>query len=204
MTRVMKNNAIGVFAIVLMTVAAAPARAADAYKVSSGEITVMCPLTVGGSFEAKTKNLSGDVTPASDEQGAVRGALKVELQTLETGIGIRDRHMKNNYLEVAKGPEFSTAMIEDIRVEKMAGKTVFTAMLSLHGQKRKVTGAAELQQKDGSIKVQAQFPLKVSDFDIPAPTYLGVGVRDEIQIKVSLMATASSTATAVGTSGQKR
>jgi len=200
----MKHNAIGVFAIALMTIAAAPAGASDAYKVSSGEITVMCPLTVGGSFEAKTKNLSGDVTPASDEQGAVRGALKVELQTLETGIGIRDRHMKNNYLEVEKGPEFSTAMIEDIRVEKMAGKTVFTAMLSLHGQKRKVTGAAELQQKDGSIKVQAQFPLKVSDFDIPAPTYLGVGVRDEIQIKVSLMATASSTATAVGTSGQKR
>jgi len=200
----MKNNAIGVFAIALMTIAAAPAGASDAYKVSSGEITVMCPLTVGGSFEAKTKNLSGDVTPASDEQGAVRGALKVELQTLETGIGIRDRHMKNNYLEVEKGPEFSTAMIEDIRVEKMAGKTVFTAMLSLHGQKKKVTGAAELQQKDGSIKVQAQFPLKVSDFDIPAPTYLGVGVRDEIQIKVSLMATASSTATAVGTSGQKR
>jgi len=204
MTRLMKNDAIGVCAIALMTIAAAPAGASDAYKVSSGEVTVMCPLTVGGSFEAKTKNLSGDVTPASDEQGAVRGALKVELQTLATGIGIRDRHMKNNYLEVEKGPEFSTATIEDIRVEKLEGKTVFTAMLSLHGQKKKVTGAAELQQKDGSIRVQAQFPLKVSDFDIPAPTYLGVGVRDEIQIKVSLMATSSSTANAVGTSGQKR
>ena len=204
MTRVMKNNAIGVFAIVLMTVAALPAGAADAYKVSSGEVTVMCPLTVGGSFEAKTKNLSGDVTPASDEQGAVRGALKVELQTLETGIGIRDRHMKNNYLEVEKGPDFSTATIEDIRVEKLEGKTVFTGVLSLHGQKKKVTGAAELQQKDGSIRVQAQFPLKVSDFDIPAPTYLGVGVRDEIQVKVSLLAVRAGGEAATGTSGQKR
>ena len=204
MTRVMKHNAIGVFAIALMTIAAAPAGASDAYKVSSGEITVMCPLTVGGSFEAKTKNLSGDVTPASDEQGAVRGALKVELQTLATGIGIRDRHMKNNYLEVEKGPEFSTATIEDIRVEKLEGKTVFTAMLSLHGQKKKVTGAAELQQKDGSIRVQAQFPLKVSDFDIPAPTYLGVGVRDEIQIKVSLLAVRTGGESPTGTSGQKR
>ena len=204
MTRVMKNNAIGVFAIVLITVAAAPARAADAYKVSSGEITVMCPLTVGGSFEAKTKNLSGDVTPASDEQGAVRGALKVELQTLETGIGIRDRHMKNNYLEVEKGPGFATATIEDIRVEKLEGKTVFTAMLSLHGQKRKVTGAAELQEKDGKVRVQAQFPVKVSEFEIPAPTYLGVGVRDEIQIKVSLLAVRTSGEATTGTSGQKR
>jgi hypothetical protein len=37
--------------------------------------------------------------------------------------------------------------------------------------------------------VQAQFALKVSDFEIPAPTYLGIGVRDEIQIKVALTAT---------------
>ena len=202
MTRVMKNSAIGVFAIALMIAAAAPAGAADAYKVASGEVTVMCPLTVGGSFEAKTKNLSGDVTPASDEQGAVRGALKVELQTLETGIGIRDRHMKNNYLEVEKGPGFATATIEDIRVEKLEGKTVFTAMLSLHGQKKKVSGAAELQQKDGKIRVQAQFPVKVSEFEIPAPTYLGVGVKDEIQIKVSLMAVPSG-AQPVATSGVK-
>ena len=202
MTRVMKNSAIGVFAIALMIAAAAPAGAADAYKVASGEVTVMCPLTVGGSFEAKTKNLSGDVTPASDEQGAVRGALKVELQTLETGIGIRDRHMKNNYLEVEKGPGFATATIEDIRVEKLDGKTVFTAMLSLHGQKKKVSGAAELQQKDGKIRVQAQFPVKVSEFEIPAPTYLGVGVKDEIQIKVSLMAVPAG-AQPVATSGVK-
>jgi polyisoprenoid-binding protein YceI len=204
MTRVMKSTGIVVFAIALMTGAAAPAAAADSYKVTTGEVTVMCPLTVGGSFEAKTKNLSGDVAPAADQQGAVRGALKVELQTLETGIGIRDRHMRNNYLEVEKGPAFATATIEDIRIEKMAGKTVFSGMLSLHGQKKKVTGAAELQQKDGSIRVQAQFPVKVSEFEIPAPTYLGVGVRDEIQIKVSMMAVPASGATAVGTSGQKR
>ena len=204
MTRVMKNNAIGAFAIALMTVAAAPAGASDAYKVSSGEVTVMCPLTVGGSFEAKTKNLSGDVTPASGDQGAARGALKVELQTLETGIGIRDRHMKDNYLEVAKGPEFATAIIDDIRVEKLEGKTVFTGMLSLHGQKRKVTGAAQLQEKDGKIRVQAQFPVKVSEFEIPAPTYLGVGVRDEIQVKVSLLAVRTGGEAAIGTSGQKR
>ena len=200
MTRMMTNNAITALAMTLITGAAASAGAADAYKVSGGEVTVMCPLTVGGSFEAKTKNLSGDVAPA-DGQGTVRGALKVELQTLETGISIRDRHMKNNYLEVEKGPAFATATIEDIRVEKMEGKTVFSAMLSLHGQKKKVTGAAELQQKDGKIRVQAQFPVKVSEFEIPTPTYLGVGVRDEIQIMVSLMAVPAAGAQPVATSG---
>jgi polyisoprenoid-binding protein YceI len=196
----MKNSGAFVIAIALVATGAARADASDAYRISGGEVTVTCPLTVGGSFEAKTRSLSGDVTTAAGEPGALRGALRVELQTLETGIAIRDRHMKNNYLEVEKGPGFAAATIEEIRVEKLDGKTVFTGMLSLHGQKKKVTGAAELQQRDGKIRVQAQFPVKVSEFEIPAPSYLGVGVKDEIQIKVSLMAVPAA-ATAVATSG---
>jgi len=199
----MKNSGAFVIAIALVATGAARAHAADAYRISGGEVTVMCPLTVGGSFEAKTKSVTGDVTPDGDQSGAVRGTLQVDLQTLETGIGIRDRHMKNNYLEVEKGAGFSTATIDDIRVEKLDGKSTFTGVLTLHGQKKKISGAADLQQRDGRIKVQAQFALKVSDFEIPAPTYLGVGVRDEIQIKVSLMATPSTTM-AVGTSGRNR
>ena len=205
MTQMMKSTHALVLAIGLVaTGAATRAHASDAYRISGGEVTVMCPLTVGGSFEAKTKSVTGDVTPDGDQPGAVRGTLQVDLQTLETGIGIRDRHMKSNYLEVEKGAGFSTATIDDIRVEKLDGKSTFTGVLTLHGQKKKISGAADLQQRDGRIKVQAQFALKVSDFEIPAPTYLGVGVRDEIQIKVSLMATPSTTTAAVGTSGRNR
>jgi polyisoprenoid-binding protein YceI len=196
MTQMTKRTHALVIAIGLVaTGAATRAHAADSYRISGGEVTVLCPLTVGGSFEAKTKTLSGEIAPAADQSGAVSGTLKVELQTLETGIGIRDRHMRNNYLEVEK-PGFSTATIDDIRVEKLDGKTTFTGVLSLHGQKKKISGAADLQQRDGSIKVQAQFALKVSDFEIPAPTYLGVGVRDEIQIKVALTATPAKAAVA--------
>ena len=161
-------------------------RAADAYKVSGAEVVVVCPLTVGGSFEARTKSVSGEVTASAAEPGSVSGALKVDLQTLETGIAVRDRHMRENYLEVEKGPDFAVATFDKIRVEKLAGKSTFKGTLLLHGQRQEVTGVADLQQRDGRIRVQAQFPIKVSSFQIPKPTYLGVGVRDEIQIKVSM------------------
>jgi polyisoprenoid-binding protein YceI len=174
--------------VVLTVCAASRAHAADTYRIASGEIAVVCPLTVGGSFEARTKNLSGELGPASEQPGTVRGALRVDLQTLETGIGIRDRHMKDNYLEVDKGPDFSAAMFDDIRVEKLDGKSVFSGTLMLHGQRKPISGTADLQQRDGRVRVQAQFPLRISDFEIPTPKYLGVGVRDEIQIKVNLTA----------------
>jgi polyisoprenoid-binding protein YceI len=183
----MTRNAI-VLGVIGVVGVAAPSRAADAYKVSGAEVVVVCPLTVGGSFEARTKSVSGEVAASAAEPGSVSGALRVDLQTLETGIAVRDRHMRENYLEVEKGPEFAVATFDQIRVEKLAGKSTFKGTLLLHGQRQEVTGVADLQQKDGRIRVQAQFPIRVSAFQIPKPTYLGVGVRDEIQIKVVLTA----------------
>jgi polyisoprenoid-binding protein YceI len=194
-----KTRALVIAIALMATGAATRAHAAETYRVSDGEVTVLCPLTVGGSFEAKTKTLTGEIAPATDQPGAIRGTLKVDLQTLETGIGMRDRHMRDNYLQVEKGPTFSTATFDDIRIEKLEGKTVFSGILTLHGQRKKISGAAELQQHGGRIRVQAQFALKVSDFEIPAPTYLGIGVRDEIQIKVTLTAMPSETVAAATT-----
>jgi len=171
-------SVIGVFGI------AGSARAADAYKVSGAEVVVVCPLTVGGSFEARTKSVSGEVAASTAEPGNLSGALRVDLQTLETGIAVCDRHMRENYLEIEKGPDFAVATFDQIRVEKLDGKSTFKGTLSLHGQRQEVAGTADLHQRDGRIRVQAQFPIKVSAFQIPKPTYLGVGVRDEIQIKV--------------------
>ena len=185
------RNAV-VLGVVGVVGVAGSSRAADAYKVSGAEVVVVCPLTVGGSFEARTKSVSGEVTASAADPGSVSGALRVDLQTLETGIAVRDRHMRENYLEVEKGPEFAVATFDKIRIEKLAGKSTFKGTLLLHGQRQEVTGVADLQQRDGRIRVQAQFPIKVSAFQIPKPTYLGVGVRDEIQIKVMLTVEPSS------------
>jgi polyisoprenoid-binding protein YceI len=174
-----------IFGIIALVVAASPSYA-DAYKVAGAEVVVVCPLTVGGSFEARTKSVTGEVAATAAEPGSVSGALRVDLQTLETGIAVRDRHMRETYLEVGKGPEFAVATFEQIRVDKLDGKSTFRGTLQLHGQRQEVTGTADLQQRDGRIRVQAQFPIKVSSFQIPKPTYLGVGVKDEIQVKVVL------------------
>ena len=175
---------------------ATPSGAADSYRVSGAEVVVVCPLTVGGSFEARTKSVSGEVTASAAEPGNLTGALRVDLQTLETGIAVRDRHMRDTYLEVEKGPEFAVATVDQIRVEKLDGKSTFKGTLLLHGQRQEVTGSADLQQRAGRIRVQAQFPIKVSAFQIPKPTYLGVGVRDESQIKVVMTVEPTATNTA--------
>lgn len=183
-------------AVAAVSVSGAFAQAQEALRVTDGEVTVVCPLTVGGSFEAKTNAVTGEVRPV-EQAGAAVGALKVKLDTLETGIALRDRHMRSNYLEVEKGGEYATAVLENIRVDKLDGKGTFRGDLTLHGQRREVVGTSAVQRKDdGGVRVEAEFPVKVSDFAIAEPSYLGVGVRDEVQIKVKLTARPATTAAA--------
>jgi polyisoprenoid-binding protein YceI len=160
------------------------------YRVDKAEVVIVCPLTVGGSFEAKTTAMSGEIGARAGDP--IIGAIQVNLATLNTGIGLRDRHMRENYLEVQKGPEYATATLENIRLEKLDGKTVMKAMLRLHGQRREVTGTAEIRHENGRARVVAHFPVKVTDFQIAKPSYLGVGVREEIQVKVSMTASPTS------------
>lgn len=169
------------------------ARAEDAYRVTSGDVTVVCPMTIGGSFEAKTTALSGSVTPGSG--GTVKGTLAVDLVNLDTGISLRNRHLRNNYLEVQKGPDFSTAKLENIKLEKLPGKTTFKGTMTLHGQQHEVSGTADVQQDGKGYRVQATFPVQISAFQIPEPTYLGVGVKDEITVQVNLVAAPATAAT---------
>lgn len=164
------------------------------YRIDKAEIVIVCPMTVGGSFEAKTTAMSGELGARPGD--AMVGSLQVNLRTLDTGIGLRDRHMRDNYLEVQKGPDYATATLEDIRVEKLEGKTVMKGLLRLHGQRREVQGTAEIRNENGRVRVLAQFPLKVTDFQIAKPSYLGVGVREEIQVKVSMTASPTTTVAA--------
>jgi polyisoprenoid-binding protein YceI len=177
MNRIAGRSALALAGLVIMGSVVA---AGDTLQVKSGEVSVICPLTVGGSFEAKTDVVKGEVTVAGPAQ-PLNGALHVDLQSLETGIGLRDRHMKNNYLEVEKGTEYAAARLED--------------MLTLHGARKEVTGSAQIKPTSNGYRVEATFPLRTAEFGIPDPTYLGVGVKDELQVRVNFVAARSVTAT---------
>lgn len=169
--------------------------AADgAWRIGSGDVKVVCPLTVGGSFEARTGALTGSVTPGPDGYG---GSLQVDLRTLDTGIGLRNSHMRDRYLEVHRGEDFAQAVLSDLRlsqpeVASTGGRTTFRASLLVHGVRREIEGVADLSRRGADVRVQASFPLTLTEFEIPSPRYLGVGVRDRITVHVSFVGSPAS------------
>jgi polyisoprenoid-binding protein YceI len=175
------------------TIAAAPrseqVQAMMPLLVADASVVVKCPLTVGGSFEAKTNALDGQLFVSSKRPGEVEGTLAVDLTTLETGISLRDTHMREQYLEVKKGDQFSTARLNQIRVDRIdpanpAGTAAFRGVLTLHGVEKPVTGKAEIKPISNGLQVHATFPVNISDFNIQRPRYLGVGVKDEVTVGV--------------------
>jgi polyisoprenoid-binding protein YceI len=165
------------------------------WRVEAPSVRVICPLTIGGSFEARTSALAGTLALGAPRAPLV-GDLSVDLRTLDTGIALRDTHLRDSYLEVDKGEGFDRALLSNVVVPEdlasFAGRTTFSGNLRLHGATRSVEGEAELARHGPSLRVSASFPVVLADFGIAPPRYLGVGVRDRVQVRVTFLAVSSS------------
>src|SRR6476660_5516934 len=177
-----------------LALAGATAVAGNTWHVGQGDVRVICPMTIGGSFDAKTTAISGAVTASASDSRAFDGSVAVDLRTLETGIGLRNEHLRENYLEVTKGPGFDTATLSDIDLkgvtpEAPEGKGSFTGVLKLHGVTKTLTGAVDVRQVGAALRVNASFPLNLTDYSIRQPRYLGVGVKDTVTVEVAFAVT---------------
>ena len=116
------------------------------------------------------------------------GSLAVDLRTLATGIALRDEHLRENYLEVGKGRGFERRRCrrcsERVTADMPEGKGWFSGVLALHGVSKAVTGQVEVRRADAGLRVKASFPVELADYGIPKPRYLGIGVRDTVQVEV--------------------
>lgn len=183
--------------VLLPTWGASPADA-PSWMVSQGDVRVLCPMTVGGSFDAKTTSLAGTVALTTARPAAFAGDLVVDLRTLDTGIGLRDDHLRSNYLEVDKGEGFDKAVLSNIRLGDVdagtfQGRTGFTGAFRVHGTAKEVAGQADIRREGAGVRVEATFPVVLADYAIPKPQYLGVGVKSQVEVKVSFVATPVAT-----------
>jgi polyisoprenoid-binding protein YceI len=180
--------------LVVLGLVGASVVAANTWSAGQGDVRVICPMTIGGSFDAKTTALNGSVTASTSGSPAFDGSLAVDLRTLDTGIGLRNEHLRENYLEVDKGPGFDRATLSAIDLKGFSpdapeGKGSFAGLLMLHGVTKMVTGAVDVRQVGAGLRVKASFPVKLSDYSINKPRYLGIGVKDTVQVEVAFAVT---------------
>ncbi len=180
--------------LLLLSLVGATVAAAGTWRVGPGDVRVICPMTIGGTFDATTTALSGALTADGNDPAALNGTLTVDLRTLDTGINLRNEHLRENYLEVTKGPEFDRATLSEIHLtgvdpDAPEGKGSFTGVLRLHGVTKTVTGTIDVRQAGADVHVKASFPVNLADYSIRKPRYLGVGVKDTVTVEVAFAVT---------------
>jgi polyisoprenoid-binding protein YceI len=131
-------------------------------------------------IQGEGKTLLTEKTSWKD--GKFSGTFRVPLDSLKTGISTRDRHMKEKYLETAK---FPNADLELSACPLREGETTCLGKLSLHGVTKGVS--IHLVESEGgpkTLKISADFAIKLTDFGITIPKFANITVAEDVQIQV--------------------
>jgi len=180
--------------LVILVPGYSPGAEGPSWRLGGADVRIVVPVRPGGAFEAKTASLSGTLTLDASKPVLLKGEISVDLATIDTGIGLRNQHLREKYLEIARGRGFDQAVLSEIRLaqadgEGFQGETGFAGKLLLHGVSREVAGTAKIQRQGPEARVEASFPLTLTDFGIEPPEYLGVGVANKLLVKVRFTAT---------------
>jgi polyisoprenoid-binding protein YceI len=145
------------------------------------------------SFEGSTRTAEGwiDCDPDSLQNG-VAWNVRVDLRTLDTGIGLRNRHMRENHLHTDEHPWVTFTGRTSAASSLVAREEVELAVdgsLSLHGVtvERSIPVRARLLP-DGALEIRSEFRVSLEDHEIPRPKFLLLKLADEQRITLQLLA----------------
>lgn len=112
----------------------------------------------------------------------------IDLNTLKTGIGLRDRHMRENYLETKKFPfaEF-TGQIENVPTLIIGKEVPVTAKgkFKIHGVEREIEVPGTIKKlTEGELALKAEFKVLLGDYNIAIPKVMFYELAEEQIVKI--------------------
>jgi polyisoprenoid-binding protein YceI len=118
----------------------------------------------------------------------VSGAFTVDLEKIETGIALRDRHMKEKYLETAKYPKAELKLTTLKLPKPLDGSNVsyqavpFEGTFKVHGVEKPVAGTADVAVEGQKLSGTASFAIKISDYKIDIPKFAGITMAEDVKV----------------------
>lgn len=131
--------------------------------------------------------IEGDAQPVTSEKtswkdGKFSGTFHLPLDSISTGIAMRDKHTKEKYLETAKYPT-ADYVVKDCPLK--VGEATCDGSLTLHGVTKPVS--LKFVVTEGTpkqLKIATDFTVKLTDYGIAIPTFANITVADEVKVHV--------------------
>jgi polyisoprenoid-binding protein YceI len=213
----MKRNVSLALAATFALATLLPGRAgAERYTVVPGEpnsvkFVSKAPME---TVEGRTRQASGTIDVDPDNLADSVGVrVEVDLASLDTGIGLRNQHMRENHLETDSYPKvvFRGARVAEAESRTLApGRTVKILLegdFDLHGVVRRMLVPVQVTRTEHggrpALRVRAEFAVKLSDHKIARPSFLVMKLDETQRITVDLVAVASGGGGTSGMSGAR-
>jgi polyisoprenoid-binding protein YceI len=136
------------------------------------------------NFEGVTNSIDGYLTHTGDDIGT-DGELyfEVDLRTLDTGIGLRNRHMREEYLHTDKFPyaRFNGRIAE---TQPSGGKTKVKVrgIMDIHGVKRPMEVGGSVTQTGDRLRINTTFDVRLTDHKIEVPKFMFLKIDENMEL----------------------
>jgi polyisoprenoid-binding protein YceI len=137
--------------------------------------------TAVGPGGLKIVGTTSELTVADDDRTITT---RVALANLTTGIGLRDKHMREKYLEVGSYPnaELRVPRASLVFPKDAAASADAQGTMLLHGREKPVTFRYTAKRAGAKVHVEGSVHLDMREFGIAVPSYLGVTVKPDVEV----------------------
>jgi polyisoprenoid-binding protein YceI len=139
------------------------------------------------SFQGKAKAVHGEIQGEANDLAGIKGTLEFPVDSLSTGVGMRDRDMRGRYLESVRYPQIAFSM-NGLSLSD-SGRYEVRGTLAIHGVIRplRVPVTFSPNPDTSSLYARGRFTVLLSDFGLERPGFLFNVMRDKVDIGFSLL-----------------
>jgi polyisoprenoid-binding protein YceI len=147
------------------------------------------------AFDGRTNRVTGVISADPAKPSAASVEVNVDMSALATGNSLRDKEMKELYLETQNHPACSFKSVSVVAPDSIAPNSPadikVTGDFQLHGTTKRVTIPVRVVLiPDGRIHATSNFKVHMPDFGINVPDNILVTVNNDVPVRLDLWATA--------------
>jgi len=144
-------------------------------------------------FEGVTRKIDGyihwegsDQPPDQTRMQTSELYFEVDLASLDTGIGLRNRHMRENYLETDKYPfaQYRARLTQLTRVSDTLYTCSAEGTMTIHGVEKPMASTANVVASGAGLRVITDFEVNLNDFRIKIPKIMFLKLSEIIKLEL--------------------
>lgn len=154
---------------------------ANNLSITNGSVTAHTEVFGDSEINPSTKDIKGELSIDNSIE-SIKG--KIYFDTLSLISDKKDRDA--NMYELLEVNNFNTISFEISSISKNEDKYEIDGVLTLHGVTKNVSSIATITNDNGTIILNGDFSILLSNFGMKPPTLLFLTVRDQIDINYNI------------------